>query len=152
MKNFPHCLAALSVTLWIGGLWMIGYLAVPLLFQNLDRQLAGLIAGRMFATLNYIGFVCGLYLLAYRWRLTGGHILYDRAFHLIATMLAITLAIQFGLQPLMADMKLQALPLEVMQSPYAGQFKMWHGLSSILYLIESLLGAALIVLTCRAAK
>ncbi|GAB4120791.1 MAG: hypothetical protein Fur0040_00350 [Sideroxydans sp.] len=131
---------------------MIGYLAVPLLFQNLDRQLAGLIAGRMFATLNYIGFVCGLYLLAYRWRLTGGHILYDRAFHLIATMLAITLAIQFGLQPLMADMKLQALPLEVMQSPYAGQFKMWHGLSSILYLIESLLGAALIVLTCRAAK
>jgi len=32
-----------------------------------------------------------------------------------------------------------------MQSALAPQFKMWHGISSILYLAESLLGAVLVI-------
>jgi hypothetical protein len=71
-------------------------------------------------------------------------------FSVIAAMLAINLSIQFGIQPLMADLKAQALPLDVMQSAFADRFKMWHGISGILYLAESLLGGWLAVKTFRA--
>jgi hypothetical protein len=146
MKNLPHHLAAVAVTAWVGGLWSIGYLAVPTLFYGQpDRQLAGMLAGQMFVTLGYLGIVCGGYLLIRRWMMSGKTAIREPLFLLIAAMLSITLLMQFYIQPLMAEMKLQALPLDVMQSVYAGSFKLWHGISSILYLLESLLGAVLVV-------
>jgi len=146
MRNIPKHLASVSLTVWVGSLWAIGYLAVPILFQvQTDRQLAGMLAGRMFESLGYVGLVCGGYLLLYRCTVTGKHILHDRLVQIVTVMLLITLANHCYIQPLMADMKSQALPLEVMQSTFAGQFKMWHGISSILYLIESLLGAWLVI-------
>jgi hypothetical protein len=149
MKRLAHHTASLVTTAWVGGLWAIGYLAVPVLFHaQPDRQLAGMLAGHMFETLGYVGMVCGTYLLAHRllvsrtWR--------EPQFLLIAAMLAFSLLIQFGIQPMMAELKAQALPLEVMQSAYADRFKTWHGVSSILYLVESLLGAALVTQNFRA--
>lgn len=151
MKNIHHHLAALAVTLWVGGLWVVGYLAVPTLFYaQPDRQLAGMLAGRMFEAMGYAGIVCGIYLLLYRW-LTAGRQARDGMSLLIVAMLSIALLSQCYIQPLMADMKAQALPLEVMQSSWAGQFKLWHGISSILYLLESLLGAGLVILLYRAS-
>lgn len=147
MKTLPNHLASLALTLWVGGLWVIGCLAVPTLFYSQpDRQLAGMLAGKMFETLGYIGILCGLYLLLYRWAEVGKRLSRDVSAWLIIVMLLITLVTQFYIQPLMADMKSQVLPLDVMQSTFAGQFKMWHGISSILYLIESLLGAGLLML------
>lgn len=142
MKSIPHHLAALAIVLWVGGLWAVGYLAVPVLFHaQPDRQLAGMLAGVMFERLGYVGIVCGGYLLLCRLAASGKAALRTPLFQVITAMLVITLAIQFGIQPLMAALKAQALPLEVMDSPFAGQFRMWHGVSSILYLLESLLGA-----------
>ena len=146
MKNLPNHLNALAITVWVGGLWAIGYLAVPILFHaQPDRQLAGMLAGRMFGTLGYVGIVCGLYLLLHRWLAVGKQISRDVLAWSVIVMLSITLVTQFYIQPLMAEMKLQVLPFEVMQSALAGQFKMWHGISSILYLIGSLLGAWLVI-------
>jgi len=146
MKNLTNHIAAIAITLWVGGLWIIGYLAVPTLFYSQpDRQLAGFLAGKMFETLGYVGIVCGLYLMLQRWMEVGKQVSRDISAWLVLVMLLITLVIQFYIQPLMADMKAQALPLEVMQSPFAGRFKMWHGISSILYLIESLMGVWLVV-------
>lgn len=56
---------------------------------------------------------------------------------------------EFGIYPLMADIKLRAQSLDVMQSAFAPSFRMWHGISSILYLVESLLGAALVIKSLR---
>lgn len=150
MKNIPHHLAALSVVLWVGALWAVGYLAVPVLFgAQPDRQLAGMLAGEMFEQLGYAGIVCGGYLLLYRLAIEGKAAMRAPLFRVLATMLIISLAIQFGIQPHMAGLKAQALPLEVMDSDFAAQFRMWHGISSILYLLESLLGAWLAVKTVR---
>ncbi|MDD5057551.1 MAG: DUF4149 domain-containing protein [Sideroxydans sp.] len=150
MKNIPHYLAALAITVWVGGLWVIGYLAVPTLFYGqADRQLAGMLAGQMFETLGYIGILCGGFLLTQRYLLTAKTALRDLKFLLIAAMLLITLVMQFYIQPLMADLKIQALPLDVMQSAFAQSFKLWHGISSVLYLVESLLGAMLVIRTFR---
>jgi len=52
------------LTLWIGGMWIIGYLVTPVLFKTLDdRQLAGELAGYFFKYISIIGLVCGVLLL-----------------------------------------------------------------------------------------
>ena len=52
------------LTLWVGALWAIGYLAVPFLFSGLDdRRLAGELAGEMFKAVGYVGLVSGIILL-----------------------------------------------------------------------------------------
>jgi len=146
MKNLPSHLASLSITLWVGSLWAIGYLAVPVLFYaQPDRQLAGLLAGQMFAKAGYLGMIFGAYLLVYYWAQSGRAALRGKIFWAIASMLMITLIIQFGIQPAMNGLKAQALPLDVMNSVLAGQFRMLHGISSIAYLLESLLGVYLVI-------
>ncbi len=57
-------LRTLLVTLWVGSLWAIGYLAAPTLFATLaDRMLAGSIAGSLFRVEAWLSVVCGLLLL-----------------------------------------------------------------------------------------
>ena len=146
MKKFSHHLASLSITAWVGSLWAIGYLAVPVLFYaQTDRQLAGMLAGQMFVKAGYLGLACGLYLLWHHARQDRQIAFRRQLLWTIVAMLSITLIIQFGIQPLMADLKAQALPLDVTQSDLYGRFKMLHGISSIAYLIESLLGAYLVI-------
>ena len=60
-------------------------------------------------------------------------------------MLLLVLIGQFGIQPAMAELKAQALPLDVMHSAQAGQFKALHGVASILYLVQSVLGLLLLL-------
>jgi hypothetical protein len=148
MKNLLSHIAVLSATAWVGCLWAVGYLAVPVLFSTQpDRQLAGMLAGKMFELVGYLGMVCGGYLLIHRLVIYGKVALRQPLFWIVAAMLLFTLAIQYGIQPVMADLKGQALPALVTQSQYAGQFRMLHGVSSIIYLIESLLGAFLVIKT-----
>ena len=146
MKNIAHHTASLAITAWVGGLWAIGYVAVSVLFRaQPDKQLAGMLSGQMLTVVSYIGIVCGAYLLLYLLAISGKTAVREWVFWLVAAMLAITLLLQFGIYPLMADIKLQAQSPDVMQSALASRFKMWHGISSVLYLLESLFGMALVI-------
>jgi hypothetical protein len=49
----------------------------------------------------------------------------------------VVVAGQFGVQPILAGLKEQALPREVMESVFRDRFATWHGVASILYVIES---------------
>lgn len=146
MKNLPSSFAAIALTVWVGGLLATGYLVVPILFHALpDKQLAGLLAGEIFNAMGYVGLACGAILLLHT-SCTGKTTSYwkNKTLWIIAAMLVIGLIIQFGLSPLMVDLKVQARPLDVMHSAFADRFKMLHGVSSILYLLESLLGLYLV--------
>ena len=146
MRDLPRHLAALSVTLWVGGMWMLGYVVVPVLFKALpDRMLAGRIAGELFTLLAYIGIACALYLLLFQLQQSGRAALRRSSFRITAAMLLLVLIGQFVLQPVLADLKLQAQPLDVMNSAFAAQFKTWHAVSGVIYLIQSLLGIALVL-------
>lgn len=146
MKNLSQHLATLLTTAWVGGLWAVGYLAVPVLFYaQPDKQLAGMLAGQMFSLVAYLGVVCAMYLLIHRVSVSGRAAFRLALFWTVAAMLLISLVLQFGIQPVMADLKLQALPLDVMHSAFADRFRMLHGVSSILYLVQSLLGVFLIL-------
>ena len=151
MKNISGHFVTLLTTAWAGSLWAVGYLAVPVLFYTQpDRQLAGMLAGQMFTLVAYLGMVCGTYLLIQRVSVSGRESFRQVLFWVVAVMVLIALVLQCGIQPVMAGLKLQALPLDVMHSALAGRFKMLHGVSSILYLIQSLLGIFLVIKTQRA--
>lgn len=146
MKKYYDGLAVLMATAWVGGMWMAGYIAAPVLFQALpDKGVAGLLAGKLFAVTAYMGMVCAVYLLAYHWAMHGRQVLRQGAFRVTVFMLLLLLLGQFGIQPLLAELKAQALPLYVMESSVAGRFSFWHGAASIVYLLQSLSGAALLL-------
>lgn len=145
MKRFPDLLAAWSVALWVGGLWAVGYLVAPVLFYNLeDRVMAGFLAGRMFAWMAWVGLVCGSWLLVFRIARAGGAVLKQGFFWIVVAMLLLTIAQQFGISPIMQELKDMAMPKDVMASLFRDRFQTWHGISSAVYLIQSLLGLALV--------
>jgi hypothetical protein len=150
MKKLSQHLATILITGWVGSLWAVGYLAVPVLFYaQPDRQLAGMLAGQMFSLVAYLGMACGTYLLTLRISEAGRESLRQTLFWVVAAMLLMTLVIQCGIQPVMTDLKTQAQPLDVMHSVFADRFKMLHGISSILYLVQSLLGLFLVIKSRR---
>lgn len=150
MSKIAYSFALLSAAIWLGGMCAIGYLAAPILFQSLpDRQLAGMVAGKLFAAMAYTGIVCAVYLLAYHFANFGKQAFQHKIFWVIVIMLLLTLAGQFGIQPILADLKAQALPAEVMQSEFAGDFKRWHGIASVIYLVQSLMGIVLVLKISR---
>ena len=56
-------LHGLAAALWVGGMWFAGYVVAPVLFNLLDKQSAGNIAGQIFTVTSYIGLFCGSVLL-----------------------------------------------------------------------------------------
>lgn len=153
MRRFADALDTIALTLWVGGLWTIGYVVAPTIFSALaDRQLAGMLAGKLFALIGWIGLVCAAYLLLSMLFRLGGKALRRWGFWLLLVMLALTAASQFGLQPWLAQLKAEALPREVMESVLRDRFATWHGISSILYLVQSLLGVLLVVGSGRGVK
>ncbi|HLD08511.1 MAG TPA: DUF4149 domain-containing protein, partial [Methylophilaceae bacterium] len=68
MNHWSDKFALIVITLWVGALWAIGYLAAPVLFYALqeDRQMAGILAGKMFTLVAYIGIGSAFYLLIHR--------------------------------------------------------------------------------------
>ena len=146
MGAWSDKLALLVMTLWEGALWAVGYLVAPTLFSALsDRQLAGSLAGKMFTLVAYIGVGSAFYLLIHRLANFGTTALKQGFFWAVVVMLILTLFGHFGIQPLIAQLKAQAMPADVMHSIFASRFKAWHGIASIAYLIESLLGLVLVL-------
>lgn len=153
MRRVSEALYLVAITLWVGGMWAIGYVAAPVLFSSLgDRQLAGLVAGKLFALIGWIGLGAAAWLLLFlvvRW---GGAVFKRAVFWLVVLMALMVAASQFGIQPLMAQLKADALPREVMESVLRDRFATWHGVSSILYLVQSLLGLWLVVWSGRGLR
>jgi hypothetical protein len=150
MRSIFDALQSITVTLWVGGLWIIGLIVAPGLFHALsDRSQAGLLAGHFFMVIAYLGLGCGAYLLLFRLAVFGSHALRQWFFWTVLLMVALVAVGQFGIQPIMAALRQQALPKGVMESLFRDRFAAWHGVSSVLYLIECALGLAAVSLHGR---
>lgn len=153
VRRLSEALYLIAITLWVGGMWAIGYLAAPVLFASLgDRQLAGMVAGKLFALIGWVGLGSAAYLLIFLLFRRGGQFFKSGVFWLAILMALLTAASLFGIQPLMAQLKADALPREVMESVLRDRFATWHGISSILYLAQSLLGLWLVIWSGRGLK
>jgi len=129
------------LTLWVGGLWAIGFLAVPVLFHTLDdRTLAGQLAAPMFTLINSIGLACGALLLISAAMGEGRTWYRSWRVGVIAIMMAGMAVILFVIQPQMAALKVQLAP----GGALGPQFGRLHGISSAIYLLVSVLGLLLV--------
>jgi MFS family permease len=150
MKSLASALYSIAVAVWVGGLLAIGLIAAPVLFTQLaDRSAAGTLAGAMFTVMAWVGTGCGAYLILFVMFAKGWRVLQSGVFWIVLLMLALTAAGHFGVQPILAELKADALPRQVMESALRDRFTTWHGVSSALYLVQSLLGIALAVLQER---
>ena len=128
----------LLVTLWAGSLWTIGYIVAPTLFATLhDRVLAGVIAGSMFTSGAWISLACGgalIGVLSISKDLTAQQ--RKTLYIIVVAMLVVLLVNHFGLRPVMAEAKLVG---------DKARFGMLHGVSMLMYLVQSLLAVVLVV-------
>lgn len=123
------------LALWVGALWVTGFMVAPLLFAELDdRALAGSIAGSLFTLTSYLGLLCsallliinGLTVRAANWRAV-----------VIVIMLLLVAIGQFVITPMVADLRVQGLT-------DSARFGQLHGIASVLFLITSVLGLVLV--------
>ena len=136
----------LVATLWAGSLWTIGFIVAPTLFATLsDRVLAGNIAGSMFRAEAWLSIACALVLLALLQWGAGALELKRRRLlaALVLAMLVCALLSHFGISPLMAELKAQA-PSGIMDEAMRSRFGMLHGVSTVIFAVQSLLAGVLI--------
>ncbi|RZI43014.1 DUF4149 domain-containing protein [Herbaspirillum sp. HC18] len=137
----------LIATLWVGSLWTIGYIVAPTLFATLaDRMLAGMIAGSLFRIEAWLSVACAIAIAVLLKAASGDNDVKagKQILWIVLAMLGCTLIGYFGLQPFMAALKETAGPGGVMPEESRAQFGILHGIASVFYLIQSLLGVALI--------
>ena len=133
------------LTLWVGGLWVVGLVVAPTLFAELpDTATAGSVAGALFTIMSRIGLLCasGLLLLgglqrschARRWQLL-----------VIIGMVVLIVVGEYLLSPMIAELRASGQ----VASPRFGQL---HGLASGIYLLNCVLGLVLLVIWKEAER
>lgn len=150
MRALASALYSIAVAVWVGGLLAIGFIAAPVLFAQIaDRAVAGNLAGAMFTVTAWVGLACGTYLLLFVLFAKGWRSVQSGVFWIVVVMLALTVAGHFGVQPILEQLKADALPRRIMESALRERFNTWHGVSTALYVAQSLLGIALVLLQER---
>ncbi len=127
------------LTIWVGGMWAIGYIVTPVLFQMLDKPVAGDVAGQLFSIISYVGLFSAVALIVNILVQQGFSSWHWQLWTLIVMLIVIIIG-QFVLQPMMIELKTAGLT-----GDNASQFGRLHGVASVLFLMNSLAGLALVV-------
>jgi len=136
----------LVAALWAGSVWAVSYLAAPSAFAVLDSTGAGNVVAVMLTRSAWLALALAVLLALLTARAADLDARRRRwLYGLVGGMLACSLVVYLGLQPMMAAIREAAGPAGVRASPQWGTFAALHGVSQVLYLIESILGAVLVV-------
>jgi hypothetical protein len=153
MTRLADALHLLAVTLWAGSLWAVGLLAVPTLFDALpDRLVAGPLSARLFLYVSVLGLACAAYLLLFRLVRFGGHAFRQWFFWVVVLLGALTVAGEFGAQAILNAAKSQAMVHELIAGVLHDRTTAWHGVASVLYLLQCALAVAMVLLQQSAPR
>ena len=134
--------------IWVGSILAVGYLVAPVIFSTLtDRQVAGMVAGSVFKAEAYLSIlICIALMVLANLLVTRGLNQYRLIRLLLLGMLVCSSAASFILIPWLDTLRDQALleGMPVILSPSADLFRTLHGVSSVLFLIQSALGIYLV--------
>jgi hypothetical protein len=153
MTRLADALHALAVTIWAGALWAVGLLVVPTLFDALpDRLVAGPLSARLFLYVSVLGLGCAAYLLLFRLLRFGGSALRQGFFWVVMALALLTVAGQFGAQALLSVARGQELAHQFIAGVLRDRTAAWHGVASVLYLVQSALAGAMVLLQQSAPR
>lgn len=133
----------LFLTLWVGSLWAIGYLAVPLAFATLGATVAGEYAATLFIAVHIIGLVSGSLLLVSKIVTDRSAVSHSWRFWILCMMLLISVFFSFYLHPEMAEVQLINDWRD--DNLLVQRFDGLHLLGQNLYLMLSVLGLLLVL-------
>lgn len=142
-QPFSVALRSILTVFWIGGLWVVCVLVAPILFRDMENRTALLLTNQMLRGMAWVGIVAGVYVAIHILWQEGLKALQTLEFWLIFLMLALTLVNSFVIFPILADVKSQMHA--VAEGAFGGGFQSWQTISSLIYLIQSLLGIAYVV-------
>lgn len=146
VRDWLPGLRLLLAALWAGSIWGVSYLAAPSAFAVLDNTQAGSVVGTMLTREAWLAIVLAVLLWLLVARSSDLDAIRKRWLNwTVFGMLACSLVVYLGLQPVMAAIRESAEPAGVRASPQWGTFMALHGVSQLLYLIESVLGAVLVI-------
>ncbi|RMH17761.1 MAG: DUF4149 domain-containing protein [Gammaproteobacteria bacterium] len=138
-ERLPGVFSDVLIVAWIGSLWTIGYLVVPILFQMLDKKLAGQLAGQMFVVEYWMGCASAVLLIILERSLNSEIPL---RFWIASVGLFILDLVQlFVIHPMIVAVKQEIAQGADLNS----RFATLHAIGSILYLLMSLLGLMLVL-------
>ena len=134
--------------LWVGSLLTVGYLVAPAIFSTMtDRQAAGMVAGSIFRIEAYLSLIVCIGLMVLSNLLVNRGLNQFRLIRwILLAMLLCSVAAAFIFIPWMNTLRDNALAqgMPVMVSPSATLFGRLHGVSSMLFMLQSLLGIYLV--------
>jgi hypothetical protein len=138
----------LIVTAWVGMTWTIGLVAAPLAFAVLEpRSQAGTFASHAFYWQSITAMVCGALVLLLH-RLVERRLGLSRPlFYVVLAIVALAALQQLLLSPILANLRVEMMSAvsETAREALASRFGMLHGVSSVMYLTQCVLGAVLVV-------
>lgn len=143
MVNAEFAGERLLLTLWVGSLWAIGYLAVPLAFATINAQIAAEYAAKLFYAVNMIGLISGAMMLLGKLFMERLQIIRSWRFWLLLIMLALTLVFTVYILPEMRGIR--AMVDWRADTAFIERFNALHRLSENLYLMLSVLGLILVL-------
>ena len=141
--------------LWVGSFITIGFLVVPVLFSSLgDKQVAGMVAASLFRFTAYLGiFISAALMVAANYFVRLNKTQYRLTRWILLAMLACAITAGFILIPWMNALRDQALSLglSVRETSNADLFNRLHSVSSIVFMLQALLGLLLVWRTTKNA-
>ena len=135
-------LAVALAGIWLGLQVMAGYVAAPVLFKSLPKLQAGAIAGELFSVVSYTGLVVWALVYFIGQRAASVRNLPSINGKLIAVLWLGLAANQFLVTPVIEAHKTQAT--NWLLNLTGGSFGMWHGISSLIYMICAILALVLV--------
>lgn len=140
-------LLAVSLGMWLGAQLTVGYAVAPVLFAQLPKMMAGHIAGILFGFLSYFGLV------VWAWVWYVGRAQQERSFlrshslKWIGVLWLLVAVNQWLVTPVIDALKTEGSNWLLYLA--GGDFALWHGVSSAIYLVVSVLGFYLVVKLLR---
>ena len=139
-------LKRIAQTFWIGGLWVIGALVLPVVMGSLgdDRELAGKLAGQLLNIITWTGVACAPVLLFYVLRRDGWRAFKGGAFWLLLTMLVCSAALLLVVFPIVHELRPTQITAKAVGVIGDG-FRKWHLISVSLYVLQCVCGLAVVL-------
>ena len=129
--------STLALMIWAVITWVTGYVFAPLMFAKWPKIEAGLITGELLQATYVISLICAVFVLI-DYRVRYAHqLLHNKNLWLMLIALFIVIIQYAVITP-----KMQALKANMLSN--ASAFMQLHGVSQVLYLITSLVLAALV--------
>ena len=129
--------STLALMIWAVSTWLTGYVFAPLMFAKWPKIEAGLITGELLQATYVISLICAVFVLI-DYRVRYAHqLLHNKNLWLMLVALFIVIIQYAVITP-----KMQALKANMLSN--ASAFMQLHGVSQVLYLITSLVLAALV--------